>query len=161
DRCEPAKCLAVAQPNCLGAIGSPGGADALKRHPRPKIAPLPSSLPGAPLGSVRATRCDQHPYPRGRRAHGRNLCMAPFYRTPGAAPLTTCRGDGVLIDWKSASRVIMSTGGDRTTVLVCLTCRGSGDPLVEPRPGQKLATATSLALGDATDILVRGIRCLG
>jgi len=55
----------------------------------------------------------------------------------------------------------MSAGGDRTTVLVCLTCRGLADPLVEPRPGQQLARATLLALGDATDICVGGIRCLG
>ena len=56
----------------------------------------------------------------------------------------------------------MTTNGvsDRTTVLVCLTCRSPAAPIDAPRKGAELATATSVALGDATDICVQGVRCL-
>ena len=53
-----------------------------------------------------------------------------------------------------------STAG-LTTVLVCITCRASADPDDAPRKGLALASATSRALGDARDVEVRGVRCLG
>jgi len=52
---------------------------------------------------------------------------------------------------------------DRTTVLVCITCRASTDPidtLETPRKGLALADATALALGGADDIQVVRVRCL-
>lgn len=52
---------------------------------------------------------------------------------------------------------------DRTTVLVCITCRAATDPidtLETPRKGLALADATALALGDANDIEVVRVRCL-
>jgi predicted metal-binding protein len=50
---------------------------------------------------------------------------------------------------------------DRTTVLVCVTCRASADPDHAPRKGMALADATTRALGNASDVDVRGVRCLG
>ena len=50
---------------------------------------------------------------------------------------------------------------DRTTVLVCITCRASTDPDHAPRKGLALANATTLALGDERDVNVQGVRCLG
>jgi predicted metal-binding protein len=52
---------------------------------------------------------------------------------------------------------------DRTTVLVCITCRASTDPidtLETPRKGLALAEATAFALGDADDVEVLRVRCL-
>jgi predicted metal-binding protein len=48
-----------------------------------------------------------------------------------------------------------------TTVLVCITCRAATDSADAPRKGLKLANATTQALGDASDINVLRIRCLG
>ncbi len=50
---------------------------------------------------------------------------------------------------------------DRTTVLVCVTCRAPTDPDQAPRKGLALADATRLALGEARDVDVQGVRCLG
>ena len=53
--------------------------------------------------------------------------------------------------------------GCRTTVLVCITCRASTDPidtLETSRKGLALADATALALGDADDVEVVRVRCL-
>jgi predicted metal-binding protein len=54
----------------------------------------------------------------------------------------------------------------RSTVMVCITCRGATDPTAapdadSPRPGSILADATTLAAADAPDISVQRIRCLG
>jgi predicted metal-binding protein len=49
----------------------------------------------------------------------------------------------------------------QTTVLVCITCRRSTDPADAPRRGPKLASAAAQALGDATDITLLRVRCLG
>ena len=48
-----------------------------------------------------------------------------------------------------------STG--RATVLVCVTCRTT----TAPSAGADLAEATLIALGNAADVSVRHIRCLG
>ena len=53
-----------------------------------------------------------------------------------------------------------------STVMVCITCRGTMDPTAaqdadSPRPGSILADATTLAAADAPDISVQRIRCLG
>lgn len=50
---------------------------------------------------------------------------------------------------------------DRTTVLVCITCRASADEADAHRKGPALAKATQNALGNGTDIEVKSIRCLG
>jgi predicted metal-binding protein len=48
---------------------------------------------------------------------------------------------------------------DAAIIYVCVTCRRSGEPEGEPRPGAILATATATAaLG--TGISVREVRCL-
>jgi predicted metal-binding protein len=49
---------------------------------------------------------------------------------------------------------------DRTTVLVCITCRASTDPADAPRKGLALANATTQALGEARDVDVLAVRCL-
>ena len=49
----------------------------------------------------------------------------------------------------------------RTTVLVCITCRASTDPADAPRKGPQLARATQQALGEAADVDVLRVRCLG
>ena len=54
-----------------------------------------------------------------------------------------------------------NSGADRTTVLVCITCRASTEPTDSPRKGLALADATTHALGDAVDVNVLLIRCLG
>jgi predicted metal-binding protein len=56
--------------------------------------------------------------------------------------------------------VTMNSASDRTTVLVCITCRACTDPVDAPRAGLALADATTRALGDATDVSVQSIRCL-
>jgi predicted metal-binding protein len=59
--------------------------------------------------------------------------------------------------------VTRNSATDRTTVLVCITCRASTDPietLEVPRKGLALAEATALALGDADDVEVLRVRCL-
>lgn len=50
---------------------------------------------------------------------------------------------------------------DRTTVLVCVTCRAPADPIDAPRKGPALAEATLHALGSGLDIEVKRVRCLG
>ena len=54
-----------------------------------------------------------------------------------------------------------NSAADRTTVLVCITCRASTDPSDSPRKGLALADATADALGDAVDVNVLRVRCLG
>jgi predicted metal-binding protein len=52
---------------------------------------------------------------------------------------------------------------ERTTVLVCVTCRGASDPIAADAsecPGAALAEATCSAAADCPDISVRRIRCL-
>jgi predicted metal-binding protein len=46
-------------------------------------------------------------------------------------------------------------------VLVCITCRASSDPSDSPRKGMVLANATARALGNALDVNVLRVRCLG
>ena len=53
------------------------------------------------------------------------------------------------------------SAADRTTVLVCITCRTPADLEDTPRKGLALADATRLALGDEIDIDVKRVRCLG
>lgn len=53
------------------------------------------------------------------------------------------------------------SAADRTTVLVCITCRTPADPDDGPRKGLALANATRLALGDELDVAVMRVRCLG
>jgi len=48
-----------------------------------------------------------------------------------------------------------------TSVLVCITCRAVTDPTNAPRKGLTLAKATRLALGNAADVEVLRVRCLG
>jgi predicted metal-binding protein len=62
---------------------------------------------------------------------------------------------------REETRVTMKTADERTTVLVCITCRISTDPSDAPRKGAELADATSLAVGDANDVDVVQVRCLG
>src|SRR6266702_1014592 len=62
---------------------------------------------------------------------------------------------------RGATRVITNSAADRTTVLVCITCRASTDPIDFPRKGMALANATTDALGDAVDVNVLRVRCLG
>jgi predicted metal-binding protein len=57
--------------------------------------------------------------------------------------------------------VTMNAAEDRTTVLVCITCRASADPIDAPRKGAELAHATTVALGSANDVDVLRVRCLG
>jgi predicted metal-binding protein len=57
--------------------------------------------------------------------------------------------------------VTTKSADDRTTVLVCITCRTSTDSSDAPRGGVALANAASLALGDERDVDVRRVRCLG
>jgi predicted metal-binding protein len=54
----------------------------------------------------------------------------------------------------------MNAPDERTTVLVCITCRLATDPIDAPRKGEDLANATNRALGDAIDVDVRRVRCL-
>ena len=61
---------------------------------------------------------------------------------------------------EGATRVTINRAA-RATVLVCITCRNSTDPTDAPRPGLKLAKATTQALGNDGDINVVRIRCLG
>jgi predicted metal-binding protein len=51
--------------------------------------------------------------------------------------------------------------GELTTVLVCITCRSPAEPPDAPRKGPALADAVTQALGEATDITVLRVRCLG
>jgi predicted metal-binding protein len=48
---------------------------------------------------------------------------------------------------------------DTPTIYVCITCKRTGEPDTEPRPGALLAAATEHAAA-GTDISVRRIRCL-
>jgi len=57
--------------------------------------------------------------------------------------------------------VTMNAADDRTTVLVCITCRASSDPADAPRKGGALAEAATVALGPDHDIAVLRVRCLG
>jgi predicted metal-binding protein len=57
--------------------------------------------------------------------------------------------------------VTIKSAEDRTTVLVCITCRASADAADTPRKGPALADATQHALGDGADIEVKRVRCLG
>lgn len=50
---------------------------------------------------------------------------------------------------------------ERTTVLVCITCRTPADPTDAPRKGLALADATAHALGEDRDVEVKRVRCLG
>src|SRR5258706_4693124 len=61
---------------------------------------------------------------------------------------------------RGATRVTTNSAADRTTVLVCITCRASTDP-IDSRKGMALANATTDALGDAVDVNVLRVRCLG
>ena len=54
-----------------------------------------------------------------------------------------------------------NSAADRTTVLVCITCRAASDPTDSPRKGMALANATASALGNAVDVTVLRVRCLG
>jgi len=58
-------------------------------------------------------------------------------------------------------RVTTISADDRTTVLVCITCRTPTDPADAPRRGLALAEATSHALGAEPGIKVERVRCLG
>src|ERR1700761_1196227 len=49
----------------------------------------------------------------------------------------------------------------QTTVLVCVTCRSPSDPPDTPRKGPALANAVAAALGEATDVSLLRVRCLG
>jgi len=53
------------------------------------------------------------------------------------------------------------TNSAQTTVLVCITCRAATDPADAPHRGLTLAQATTLALGNAVDVNVLRVRCLG
>jgi predicted metal-binding protein len=55
----------------------------------------------------------------------------------------------------------MNAPDDRTTVLVCITCRLPADPIDAPRKGAELATAATNALGRVVDVEVKRVRCLG
>lgn len=55
----------------------------------------------------------------------------------------------------------MNAADDRTTVLVCITCRASNDSADETRRGVALAQAATRALGPDNDIDVLRVRCLG
>jgi predicted metal-binding protein len=57
--------------------------------------------------------------------------------------------------------VTMIEAEDRPKVLVCITCRDANDPIDAPRKGGELAQATTAALGNATDVDVLRVRCLG
>jgi predicted metal-binding protein len=48
-----------------------------------------------------------------------------------------------------------------TSVLVCITCRAATDPADAPCKGLTLARATTQALGNAVDVDVVRVRCLG
>jgi predicted metal-binding protein len=48
---------------------------------------------------------------------------------------------------------------DAATIYVCITCRHSGEPEGEPRPGAILAAATAKA-AEGTGVTVRPVRCL-
>jgi len=59
--------------------------------------------------------------------------------------------------------VTENSADDRTTVLVCITCRASIDQsesVDTPRKGMALANATALAAAGADDIDVVRVRCL-
>jgi predicted metal-binding protein len=49
----------------------------------------------------------------------------------------------------------------RTTVLVCITCQSQADPADAPRKGLMLAKAATSAVGNALDVDVLRVRCLG
>jgi len=50
---------------------------------------------------------------------------------------------------------------ERTSVLVCMTCRSALDRVDARCSGAVLADATCSAAGDAPDICVQRVRCLG
>jgi predicted metal-binding protein len=80
-------------------------------------------------------------------------------RKPGNLPLIFARaGRGASAG--GATRVTTKSAADRTTVLVCITCRDAADPDDAPRKGLALANATKLALGGAGNIDVHEVRCL-
>jgi len=62
---------------------------------------------------------------------------------------------------------VSTTSAAQISVLVCITCRASTDPADAPRQehalcqGHRLAHATLQALGNASDINILRIRCLG
>jgi predicted metal-binding protein len=56
---------------------------------------------------------------------------------------------------------VTTNSAAQTTVLVCITCRASTDPSNAPRKGLTLANAAAAALGNAGDINVIRVRCLG
>jgi len=45
------------------------------------------------------------------------------------------------------------------TIYVCITCKHTGEPDSEPRPGALLAAATERA-ADGTEVIVRRLKCL-
>jgi predicted metal-binding protein len=49
----------------------------------------------------------------------------------------------------------------QATVLVCITCRRATDPVDGPRAGLALAEATAIARGEAPEVCVQRVRCLG
>jgi predicted metal-binding protein len=57
--------------------------------------------------------------------------------------------------------VIEIEATDRTTVLVCVTCRTPNDAPDAPRPGLLLAEATADAARDDSSIRVQRVQCLG
>jgi predicted metal-binding protein len=81
-------------------------------------------------------------------------------RKPGNLPSFFSRA-GRGASARGAMRVTTNSVGCRTTVLVCITCRASTDPTDSPRKGAALADATTHALGDADDVDVLRVRCLG
>jgi len=60
-----------------------------------------------------------------------------------------------------ATRLTTNSVGCQTTVLVCITCRAPSDPSDSPRKGMALANATARALGNAVDVNLLRVRCLG
>jgi predicted metal-binding protein len=50
---------------------------------------------------------------------------------------------------------------ERTTVLICITCRSATDPIDAPCSGATLADATTLVAAHFPDICVQRVRCLG
>jgi predicted metal-binding protein len=56
---------------------------------------------------------------------------------------------------------LQTSAAVKTSVLICITCRAAMDPADAPRKGPGLAHATIQALGNASDIDVLRVRCLG
>jgi predicted metal-binding protein len=56
---------------------------------------------------------------------------------------------------------VTTNSAKQTAVLVCITCRAATDPSDAPRKGLTLAQATTRALGNAADVDVVRVRCLG